>query len=210
MCVSHKTVNQIRMVKSLGRKHDQPVIRWKEAIEGKKSTPDSGEHHSGCDEESESSDTSSDEGSVVTISLNAADNCDAHARLRYILTGDNIDKNVSPRNMTLDHQVKSLHYFHAYAALSRIDFSGLSEETPTSRLLRSLDSSAFLPSIADCQVLRENYVILSARVICDTLTAFSSFKECVPKHILHKYSAAMSKKSVTVSSSCEILSVNVC
>lgn len=110
--------------------------------------------------------------------------------------------------MTLEHQTKSLHYFHAYAALSCIDFTSLSEETPTSRLLRSLDTAAFLPSVADCQVLRD-YVVLSARVICDTLTAFSSFKECVPKHILHKYSANMSKKSVVISS-LEYSTVNVC
>ena len=143
--------------------------------------------------------TTSDEESVISISLKASDDCDTTAPMRYVLTGDNIDKNVSPRDMTLEHPTKSLHYFHAYAALSRIDFTGLSEETPTS-LLRSLDTAAFLPSVADCQGLRENYVVLAARVICDTLTAFSSFKECVPKHILHKCSANMSKKSVTVSS----------
>ena len=196
--MSHKTV--IQLVKKLGKNHDQLVIHWKEAVEGRKNTSTADEQHPERDEESEPSIITSDEESIVSISLNATDNCDTLPRLRYILNGDNIDKNVSPRDMTLEHQTKSLHYFHAYAALSRIDFTGLGEETPTSRLLRSLDSAVFLPSIADCQVLRENYVILSARVICSTPTAFSSFKECVPKHIPHKYSAATSKKSVTVSS----------
>ena len=65
--------------------------------------------------------------------------------------------------------------------------------------MRSLDTAVFLTSVADCQVLRKNYVVLAARVFCDTLPAFSSFKECVPKNIIHKYSANMSKKSVVVS-----------
>ena len=29
----------------------------------------------------------------------------------YILVGDNIDKNITPRQMLVDNQVKSLHYF---------------------------------------------------------------------------------------------------
>lgn len=29
----------------------------------------------------------------------------------YTIIGDNIDKNVSPRNMTVDHQLLSLRYF---------------------------------------------------------------------------------------------------
>lgn len=144
------------------------------------------EHHTDHVYESKLSIFTSDEESVVSIILNTNDNCDELAPLLYTLTGDNIDKNVSSRDITFVHQTKSLHYFHTYAALSHIDFTGLGEETPTSCLLKSLDSAALLLSVADCQVLRENYVMLSARVICNTLTAFSSFKECVPRHILHK------------------------
>ena len=118
----------------------------------------------------------SNEESVVSISLKASDDCDTTAPLQYMLTEDNIDKNV---DMTLEHQTKSLHYFHAYAALSRIDFTGLSEETPTSHLFRSLDTAAFLPFIADCQVLRENYVV---RVICDTDIIFFIQGVCPKTH----------------------------
>ena len=117
---------------------------------------------------------------------------------QYIITGDNLDKTIKPRLMTTDQQTQSLHYFHAYAALNRISFTGLSEDTPTSRLLRSLSSSIFLPSLNDCQKLRDNYVVLVAWVICSTLKTFGSFQNYMPKHILHKYSTAMSTKSVTV------------
>ena len=101
--------------------------------------------------------------------------------------------------MTIEHQTKSLHYFHAYASLNRIDLTGVSEELPSPGAIRNLEISAFLPSVDDCQKLRDNYVVLFSCVICETLTAFSSFRDCVPKYITHKYSTEMSTKSVTVS-----------
>ena len=101
--------------------------------------------------------------------------------------------------MTIEHQTQSLHYFHAYAALNHLSFGDLTEDVPTSRLLRSLNPGDFLPSLDDCEKLRDNYAVLMARVICENLKAFASFKACVPKHIMHKYSTAMAKKSVTVS-----------
>ena len=87
-------------MKKLGKNHDQPVVQWKEAVDGRKSLV---EHHPEQGEESEPSIATSDEESIVSISLKASDDCDTTAPLRYILTGDNIDKNVSPRDMTLEH-----------------------------------------------------------------------------------------------------------
>ena len=193
MCVSHKTV--LRFVKKLGKNHDKPVMRWKVAIEGRSVSTVS---EQSSDEESEASVCVLSE-SVDFMNPDDFPDYNESQQQRYILTGDNIDKNVTPRDMRADYQTKSLHYFHAYAALNRIDFTGLSKETPTSRLLRNLEISAFLPSVTDCQAVRENYIVLFARVICETLTAFYPFQKCVPVHILHKYSANMSTKSVTVS-----------
>ncbi len=53
-----------------------------------------------------------------------------HRWTGFKIIGDNLDKNVHPNFMRLSSQTKSLHFFHAYAALDRIDFSGLSESTP--------------------------------------------------------------------------------
>jgi len=109
---------------------------------------------------------------------------------------DNLDKSIQPRFMTMD---QSLHYFHSYAALNRISFNDLTEDIPTSRLLRSLNAGDFLPSLEDCKKFQDNYTVLMARVICKNLKAFESFKDCAPKHIMHKYSTQMAKKSVTIS-----------
>ena len=177
------------MVQKLGKNHNQPVLQWKGALEGRNI------------EVGEAENTSSDEGSIdsVFMEMEESSTLNSQPAHRYILTGDNIDKTISPRFMTVEHQTKSLHYFHAYASLNRIDLTGVSEELPSSHVLRNLEISAFLPSVNDCQVLRDNYIVLFSRVICETLTAFSSFRDCVPKHITHKYSTEMSKKSVSVS-----------
>ena len=42
----------------------------------------------------------------------------------YVIVGDNTDKNVQPAFQRLDRSTQSLHYFHAYAVLNRIDISG--------------------------------------------------------------------------------------
>ena len=50
--------------------------------------------------------------------------------LDYIIVGDNIDKTVSPRHMTIDKQHQSLHNFHAYAVMDRTDFRGAANDEP--------------------------------------------------------------------------------
>ena len=44
----------------------------------------------------------------------------------FCLVGDNIDKTIGPRDMRLNNQSKSLHYFHVYAVKDRVDVRHLS------------------------------------------------------------------------------------
>ena len=46
--------------------------------------------------------------------------------ISYKIVGDNIDKNIRASFQRIDHQTKSIHYFHTFAAKDRIDFSNLS------------------------------------------------------------------------------------
>ena len=116
----------------------------------------------------------------------------------YILVGDNIDKRVNPREMRVDRQVQSLHYFHTYAARSRCESTHLEDSKPIGEISK-LPLSAFLPTADECMAIRNNYVILVSRIIVDHLPAFSAFKQSVPQHVPHKYSDAMSRKSEMVS-----------
>lgn len=116
----------------------------------------------------------------------------------YLLVGDNLDKNISPRDMRVGNQVKSLHYFHSYAVHDRIDVSDLSDDQPKNDI-QSLPVTTFVPSADDCTTLRSNYIVLVARVIVDKLPYFSSLHKCVVQHIPHRYSKAMEQKSKIVS-----------
>lgn len=124
---------------------------------------------------------------------------DAHAQpLGYGLVGDNYDKHVTPRDMRIDHQAKSLHHFHSYGALNRVAISsGLSREPQAA--VDSLPVSTFLPSASDCAALKVNYTILAERIIVEDIPYFHHLNGCVTQHIEHKYSQQMQQKSVTVS-----------
>ena len=122
----------------------------------------------------------------------------SRARSTYILVGDNIDKTISARHMTMEHQSQSLHYFHFYAAQDRIDFLHLDNASPIGNVA-DLPLSTFLPSAEDCDTLHNNYVVLIAWEVVQRLSYFSSFSDCVPQHIEHQYSGELACKSNIVS-----------
>ena len=53
----------------------------------------------------------------LSLSLSLKDASSSPSTSTYIIVGDNVDKTVSPRDMRVDNQVQSLHYFQSYAAL---------------------------------------------------------------------------------------------
>ena len=116
----------------------------------------------------------------------------------YIVVGDNIDKNVTPRDMRVGNQVKSLHYFHSYAVKDRVDPSSLSGDGHVGDV-NSLAILSVLPTVDDCVRIRNDYIILAARVIVENISHFSFLQKCVVKHIPHKFSKETARKSVIVS-----------
>ena len=102
--------------------------------------------------------------------------------IRFVIVGDNIDKRVAPRNMRIDHQVKSIHYFHSYASKSLIPSNHLDSCHPQNDILR-LSPSAFVPTVEDCSAIRDNYVILVAHIIVKHM-AFFSCTCIIVKHVL--------------------------
>ena len=128
----------------------------------------------------------------------------SHLPYVYIIVGDNIDKCITPRTMRVDNQVRSLHYFHAFAALSCVETLHLDDTKPIGDI-KALPLSTFLPSAEDCSALRDNYVVLISRILVKHLAFLHPFSKCVPKQIEHMYSEAMAKKSSVVSE-CSIIS----
>ena len=116
----------------------------------------------------------------------------------YKLVGDNLDKHVTPREMRVDHQAQSLHYFNCYAVKDRISTFGL-EDNPSLPDFSAFSEGKILPTEGDHESLMSNLVILVSRVVKKHFPFFSKFGTGVPKHIEHKFYVEMAKKSEIVS-----------
>lgn len=100
--------------------------------------------------------------------------------------------------MTFEHQRQSLHYFHSYAVLDRVNCGDLASDVRAGDV-KSLSFAAFLPTPEDCSTIRYNYSVLLGRVLVEKLSFFKKFRDCIPKHIIHQHSEEMKKKSTVVS-----------
>ena len=67
-----------------------------------------------------------------------------------------------------------------------------------------LPLSKWLPSEADCARPREEYIVLTARIIVSKLPQFEQLSCAVQEAIPHQYSKEMEEKSVMVSMHCSI------
>jgi len=77
----------------------------------------------------------------------------------FKIVGDNIDKNIRPSFQRVNHQTVSLHYFHSCAVSDRVDFSSLSDISPS---CVSLSPASLLPSTTDLDAIKEELKCLLA------------------------------------------------
>lgn len=125
----------------------------------------------------------------------------------YKLVGDNIDFTINARYMRCDGRLNlSLHYFHCFGILCRIDFSKLSFKSPIASLVVSPSNIQrmainLLPSAADDKALSKNVATLLARLLVTHVPSMKrTFGDVVTWHIDHEYQKEMSQKSDVVSS----------
>ena len=122
---------------------------------GSQSTADAGSFSSIT--QSSSTDTNGHE--VVPSSQQSCSMLDT-----YKLVGDNLDKHVTPREMRLDHQAQSLHYFNCYAVKDRVSTLGL-KDNPSLPDFSAFSEAKILPTAEDHESLMSNFVILVSRVV---------------------------------------------
>ena len=111
--------------------------------------------------------------------------------------GDNIDKKQYVRDLRSDHQGEMPHMFSVIVGKSRTPAT----EPPFMGQLAQLDdipTQFFLPSSSDVAAVKDNLAVLVGRILTQNFRALEPFSKAVPKHILHKYSGVMSKKSDVV------------
>lgn len=126
----------------------------------------------------------------------------------YRLCGDNIDKTVKQRYVRTDTTATgSIHHFHSYAVLDRIDFHGMSETIPATGVTDPHQLAlSLLPSPEDDVAMRNNISILISRVLVNNLDFFNlSFDRVVDWHIKHEFFEEMSKKSDVVCTNCVLV-----
>lgn len=112
--------------------------------------------------------------------------------------GDNtLDRMRHVRDPRSDHKGDMLHCFSLLVGRSRTPALELPFTGQLSKLAET-PNEFFLPKRADVLAVKENLVILVARILTEYFTALAPFSELVPKHILHRYSTEMSKKSEVV------------
>ena len=116
----------------------------------------------------------------------------------YKLVGDNIDKTIKPRDMRIDSQTRSLHYFHTYAVRDRIDVTHLDDE-PSLPSMDDIEVTTVLPTEQDQKVMKGLFGIHVARVLKKHMPFFTKFGEGLERHIKHDYSKEMSQESEVVS-----------
>ena len=160
---------------------------------------------------SSTSSLSSEQATSIDLSLSSESNdaCSSNSSFSYEspseiipftykLVGDNIDKNVRPRQMRSDVQNRSLHYFHSYAVRDRVYMSQFSNDIEV-RDTASINLQEVLPTCKDEEILRKNFAILVGRTLVKYIPCLAQHGNELGKHIPHEFSKEMSQKSEVVS-----------
>ena len=115
--------------------------------------------------------------------------------------GDNVNLQQHVRDLRSDHQGGMLDMFSMLVNRSRTPAPELS---CTGQLGQLNDDSIklFLPTNSDVAAVKKNLVVLVGRIITEYFPALAPFSRLVPKHISHRYSSQMSKKSDVVVLDC--------
>ena len=111
--------------------------------------------------------------------------------------GDNVDKQCKVRDVRSDNQGEMLHMYSVLVGKSRTPAPSLSHSSHVSKLSQ-VPSSSFLPTCDDVHKVKANLVIIVSRVLTQYITALTPLSKAIPKHITHRYSTEMSKKSEVV------------
>ena len=116
----------------------------------------------------------------------------------FRIVGDNCDLHQKPTHETLARRAQDHHWFNLYAVKDRVQGLHLADDRPIASI-STLPLSTWLPNADECIALRQDFIILAARVQIKHLPWFSCIKSVVADHIPHDYSSSAKQKSEIVS-----------
>ena len=109
----------------------------------------------------------------------------------YQIIGDNVDLDVKVRHMENNNKNKSFHWFNLIAFKDQVSGSHLPDVH--NKTLADVPISAFLPSQADIQLLKQDFAVMWSRVIVKHFREFAFLRKAVIYHIPHAYSQIMTE-----------------
>jgi len=119
----------------------------------------------------------------------------------YQIIGDNVDLHQRTPHQSMKRKDKDHHWFQMYAVRDRVTGRDLPNNAPIADVTK-VPLQTFLPSVEECNHIREEFGVLIARVIVEKLEYFSPLKPVVPEHMKHKYTDLMRLKSDMVGTVC--------
>ena len=93
---------------------------------------------------------------------------------------------------------RSIHWTHQYAILDKVQDTTL-EKQSFQKHVDDIQLIELLPNKNVQAILLQNWAVLASRIITKYLPSMQFMNDVVVRHLPHKYSEEMSKKSHTVS-----------
>lgn len=99
--------------------------------------------------------------------------------------------------MTSDHQNTDIHWVNHNIVENRVSGNHLPDDKSVKNIM-DVENKDLIPSIADHKELYNNYLVHIQRILTKRIPSLEGLSSNVPKHIKHKHSEEMSKKSKKV------------
>ena len=112
-------------------------------------------------------------------------------------TGDNWDMRIQLGHLRKTLKNDDLHLFASNLYVNRVNFNHLSNENSI-RDFGTCSRRIFQLNIQEMIVLKNNFMVLTSRILTEFCPKFHFLKSVTPKHIKHRFSNEMSTKSTII------------
>ena len=110
-------------------------------------------------------------------------------------TFDNFDFKMLANIILTNHRNSDFHWITQYFSFNRVSSAGLDDTKPLIEDINTnFSNSSYLLS-KELQLFRKEFIVLVSRVLVEFFPCLNPLKPLIPKHIQHRYSEEMSKKS---------------
>lgn len=99
---------------------------------------------------------------------------------------DNIDFKVLVNILLKNHRNSDVHWIAQYLTFDRVPSTGLNDSKPLVSDLKDFDNINYLLSKAEMEKLRQDFVVLVARVLLEFFDFMKPLANVIPKHITHQ------------------------